>query len=273
MQDGVCVSSAPGGWTGPVVLGAWAPAGAALSCPETWPAATEGDLGLVAPAATCGCDCSKNDGECVVDVDYFRDDSCENADAETSTSGGCASLGSIFVHATLRATPHANGSSCAPNPTSQIAPVSWQQHAIACTPTPLGDCDDGACMPAPPAGFGDRYCIMVVGDEDCPPGPYALRTVVYGGVADGRDCSTCECGMTDPACGGAVREYNNAFVCVGHAGDIAADGTCRISHVPNEDAWGVTYDAPPPAFSCTPGASSPTGDASGTDPVTFCCNG
>ena len=275
MEDGLCVPPAPAGWSGPVALAAWDIAGASHVCPAGWPTATEGDLGLIAPDANCGCDCTKNDGQCSVDVDYYRDEACSSFAVGVDDVGDCSLLGYLGAQLALRATATPSGHGCAPNPTREIPPASWDQHALACTPQPLGECDEGICMPGPPSEFGERYCIMATGDQPCPAGSYALRTLIYHGIADNRDCSPCECGMTEPICGGTIREYEDySFsVCTSQAGDVPADGNCRPTNVGSETEWGIGYEAAAPAFNCMPGDSTPTGEADGSNPITFCCNG
>lgn len=263
---GVCVPAAPEGWSGPVVLGTWTPDMTALECPQDWMTTATGGNELEAPMASCGCACTPIEGECLLSYTYYGDASCQTAAFGGTVGSTCTGVLNVGRSAVI-ATTAVQGSSCTPVPTANVPPPAWAENALACQPpAPLGECDDGPCLPAPP--FGD-YCVSAPGDQSCPAGPFVKRRLVYRDFSDTRACTPCECGHS-AACTGSLREHETAL-CGLTAGTVPADGTCRGSNIGGNTTFGVAYQGSPPQVTCAASSSVPTGSASAGDPITFCC--
>jgi hypothetical protein len=266
--NGVCVADVPDGWTGPLVVGRWGADDTPLTCPAGWPMAASGGIGITALPATCGCNCTPTVGSCIVEYAYYTSFCALEIDSGTTT-GPCSSEYSSSNPEAVRATATAQGSSCAGALVPTIPEAVWSQHVLGCKPAELGTCGDGPCMPAAPADFDERYCIMAPGDNLCPAGPYVARSVAHSEMHDTRGCSPCEC-TTSAVCSGTLREYNDSG-CSSQAGTVATDGSCHSSALSGGGYYAVAWMGGPPNVMCTPNSPAPTGETTASNAMTFCC--
>jgi len=153
-----------------------------------------------------------------------------------------------------------------------LPPVTWSEQARICSGAVLGGgCGTGeVCAPRPTDPFEAAHCIVRTGNVNCPTGPYSVKTLVYTGIDDTRDCSSCSCeDPTGMSCSGTSEIYpqpgcadtptiqpHNGTTCAMH-------GTSRslIFHVSSGPGVGQ----------CSPLGGNATGFAFQTDQVTVCC--
>jgi hypothetical protein len=271
-DGGVCAPEVPGGWTGPIVVARWGGSETPVVCPQDWPMVASRGIDLAGLPATCGCNCTPTVGACQVDYEYFEGDGCFVSVASGSTSGACSNHWTGLNPDTLEASVSQIGSSCAANPVVTTPEPVWSQTVLACQPGALGTCDDGRpCMPEVPTEFDERYCIMAPGDNACPAGPYAARSLAYSAVEDTRGCSPCECTLA-ATCTGALHEYHDNE-CTNPAGSVAVTGSCQASTLPGSDggAFSVAWVGGPPSVTCTPTVPTATGSVTPSEAMTFCC--
>jgi len=255
-----CAPQAPTGWT-LVVMST-----SQTSCVDAWGGARSTSYdGPNASSATCGCTCVSSSAGCAVSFSY--DESCN-----FGCSGGCAGAPTNLTLASGMCTPatiQANAyqalaapsgsGSCGAQPSANIPPIAWAHTATACSPTlPIGQgaCSAGnACVPAAPAGFS--VCAEQAGDLTC---PFGTKQLEYAGASDTRGCTVCTCGApTGFACGGSSVGYTTSD-CSGTSAPLACGPAFNS----------IEYVAAPTG-TCAAPSVSPTGSATSSGPVTFCC--
>jgi hypothetical protein len=278
---GVCADAVPAGWSGPVTLfdqsGATAPA--APTCPTSFPTdAYDGNAGLSAANASCGCTCAGATGaQCSSSgIQYFSDMACQDA----CNAGGyslppqfCVSTGCSGGPAAFIVTPPvvAYAGSCNPQPTSTVPPWTWSTTARGCETTPIaGTCSGaGLCLPSPPAPF-TSVCVFQSGTAACPGGSYSVSHVFYGGVSDSRACSGCSCNSpTGVSCAGSQVQGYSGTNCSGTAYAFASGG-CQplgVAVVSEEETTSPTVGN----GTCTANGGLATGTATPASPTTVCC--
>lgn len=153
----------------------------------------------------------------------------------------------------------------------------WKTAARACMAEAIpGVCDPGeTCVPAtepPPPEF--RQCIFYErdGDPRCPDN-YPEKHVFYGGVADTRGCTDCECLQTAAsACEAMVTSYRDESC---QRQIITASVTNEVSCHDVPSGMGLkgisaTWTTNQPG-TCTPKGGEPYGQVTTVDARTFCC--
>lgn len=193
---------------------------------------------------------------------------------------------------------------CSPNPTITPTPAAFGERTVACRTFDIEEdaCIGGdICIPAPVIPFEPRACVWQDGDLECPADTsYTERTVYHRSLADTRDCSTCSCGGAQGDCEDEELVFEgvsplDGSLCLGTfnswcatPGDptFALDelSTCEplrksdfhpcsgiCFNAPDVHIEAITYLAGTPTASCDPQGGEPTGTASGSDAVTFCC--
>jgi hypothetical protein len=268
-----CIPAPPAGWIGPVAM--WEGAGPSPGCTGDYSAqALDAFAALDAGPAECTCDCGELAGASCPSsftATIFSDNGCATAcDSVVVSAGVCVDVHGqcANVHG-IAAAPQATGGSCAPKSSAAVPTASWGQSARACeaavVPVQQG-CNAGQiCAPAPVAPMEPRLCAFKAGDVDCPGGGFTIRRTVYGGIADGRGCSSCACGTpSGVSCTGTVQEGCGQSGAVNQlpatCGGLSDPGSVTL--VGNLVASGG---------SCAPSGGTPTGTAAPSSPTTVCC--
>lgn len=268
---GSCGTAAPAGWTGPFAINTASPPNDGQQCPPGWDAGPVGGIDLVAPAATCACDCVPAPATCTVGVSYYSDAGCATAIEAGGSDGSCEDLATATAHGFVRAIGMPSEGACTPSEHYVVPPPTWATASVLCTPPEADPCADGPCMPPLPPGFQDTWCVVGDGDQACPAGPYSARTVMASGVDDTRACTPCGCSMQGPVqCAGEIVEYVDSF-CIVPVGTVPIDGQCHAADVAGTDAWSVRYDGGSASYSCVNNQPMAVGEAIVREPMTICC--
>ncbi len=273
-----CVAVAPAGFAGPF---AWLerPADSPTPCVEPFgELLVEAFSELSAPAASCDCDCGPlANAECgPASVDRHSGVSCGGAVQDTLDlepgcnvvgGGGWSSSTSFFFDA-----PAVVGGGCLPLLTVDRPPAAFLTRHLACAGPLSGEgCPAGElCVPLPDDPFEPRSCVWREGDAACPEGSaYTERTLLYRDIDDQRGCEPCICTVPPGPCDGAVAVLSTAYDCSLNTAGVAPDDC--VGGIGGMSIQSVLYDAGGPPEACDAAVVVPTGDAAGTDPVTFCC--
>jgi hypothetical protein len=280
----LCIPPPPAGWQGPLEL--YHGAGPAPSCAGAYAGAPvfDGHAGLDAPPATCGCTCGDPaGGTCSGAAALFYSGSCNGAPCAKASipNGGCTTIdpgnqcgGAATISVSIDA-PFPLGSTCQPASSQMVPPVSWSADARACAPAsppPQGSCGQGqVCPPSPDQGFVAGYCAAHDGDVPCPGAPYMARMVAYTGVDDTRACTKCGCDApVGETCAGVARSYGSSNgTCAVQTQQDTLPLACGTATNVKTD-WSV--DAAPSGGSCGTTGGQPSGAATPTGAVTFCCS-
>lgn len=275
-----CVAAAPPGFLGPF---AWLerPADAPVECASPFPQAlVEAFSELSAPAAACDCRCGPlNNAQCgPASVDRYGGLTCAGAVQSTlDLTGACnpipgvgwAANTSFFFDA-----PAVTGGGCQPLPDVRRQPAAFLTRHLACggTLAPEGCPAGQLCAPPPDDPFHARLCVWQEGDVTCPDdGEYVERTLLHRDIDDQRGCEPCTCALPPGPCEGATAVLSTAVDC-----------SIITTVVPSEDCAAgpggpsfrsIYFDEGTPPGECDAAVVVPTGDAAGTEPVTFCCTG
>lgn len=275
--DCACVPAPPTGWSGPALL--YLGDAPVPACPTSFPTplltAKHGGTLNAPPAecSACSCGAATGLGCSGSSLSGYALTGCVGSSTGSGTapsSGACASF-PVGGGQAKASHPQATGS-CPPNGgvLTKEEPA-WTKEAHLCE----GSASTGACgageICAPPlvAPFGATYCVHQTGDIECPP-QYPARNVVYGdGFDDTRACTSCACAFAPAGCDADVRYYGGGS-CTGQYTTKPANGSC------NSTNGFVIYSAKlmmlsGPSGSCTPSGGVATGNVSGVDPVTVCC--
>jgi hypothetical protein len=284
-----CAPAVPPGWHGPYELyaGSTPPpgCGAGYSGPLL-----DGYAGVSASPATCGCACGPSTGvQCSSPNLTFYSSSTTCSLAESCTAaplvqGACtrvdvssACLSMLGVVMSLPQSVASQGS-CAPVPTQDVPPPSWATLARACgtaEPQVQADCAGaGVCVPAPSSPFKAAFCIEQSGAlATCPAADgsvgYSSRFVYFATIDDTRACSACTCGLvTGASCSGSVTQFQSSDGSCGNGQIVYPLGqTCDPVQQPADLELSVTASG----GACAPSPSGPTGSATPSNAMTFCC--
>ncbi|HEY8074113.1 MAG TPA: hypothetical protein VIF62_08390, partial [Labilithrix sp.] len=274
-----CLPPAPVGWTGPSAVYDGAGDGKPAACLAPY---TNQELdtfvGLTAAPATCNCGAAIVMGrKCTASIASFSNGTCTSIptlEGSGSNVSGCASVNSGNPYFKVQTPVLVPGTCSFPNAMSSKPDPTFDKRELACGLAQVTACASRADCVGTPAlpGVFNRICIHKDGDVSCPAQDYAQRFVAYKiqALADTRACSPCAATPTGGACGtswglsGNVSECMSAFPPTDHA-----VGTCygtSPSMLVNLAAIG------PSDGTCTPAGGTPTGSATASDPVTYCCN-
>lgn len=254
-ENARCHSAAPTGWEGPGLV---KNADEAAPCggDATFNQAIGSRLndGLSAPAAKCECACGPLEGTCTYTYQLYENAECVRlryGNIFTKGPNVCGGDASFYTkYGGVGGTPR----SCSPKPTTTLPPTTWAASEQLCGGAFFqGTCRGGELCVAGAA----KLCIARKGDVACPAGPFSVKRLRFGGIAEGRACTECTC--TRPA---------NDCTPVGI-------GDCR-SETPNvplslTGCYAHSKVIPVPDGACTPSVPTPTGAATGVDPTTLCC--
>jgi hypothetical protein len=264
---GTCVESPPLGWSlVEVAFSSTMPASCGTAFGGTsWLSYDT----LSAPAATCGCSCGAPSGfTCDIDLTPCSWDS-STATCSCGTTSSQTAPNQCVGGFVTGGNPVVVGGQCTPNPSVTVPMTSWGGMARACSPTTTPfSCAGGTCVPAVDPTFS--LCIQQSGNVPCPSGSvYSTQHVEYTGKDDTRGCAACTCGSPSGiSCGGAW--------------DIYSDGACQSSVNSVGPGFGPCtgygnsggsgqYRPAPSGGSCTASTGAPTGSATPTGAMTFCC--
>jgi len=282
-QGRQCIEAAPEGWEGPF---AWLERSTALDpveCPAPWDQPlTEAFSGIAAPAARCGCSC----GDVLAP-------SCGSVTIERhaqSNCGGAVTHVSELSMGTCQALPGASGwgagggytmtapavtaGQCLPSAATEIEPASFLARHLACgIPTEdeeALECPAGqSCAAWPAAPLHPRVCVWQEGDVACPArSPYVQPQRLFRGLDDGRGCAPCSCAPPRGTCAGASLGLSVSSPC---SAPVAAGAPGSCVPGPAQSVRSLVYGEGDPPAECEPAVVIPTGEAAGTEPITFCC--
>ncbi len=287
----------PDGWDGPVAL--YEGPNTSVTCEGNY--ATGGPNGgknLNAPNAMCSaCSCGAPNGAITChfpDLSVYENASCgggyrwtfAGADLETNgvQSGDCFGAQDPFSgpngelpSAASTTAPPTTGGSCVPSGGAPTTPSpSWNTNARSCALSggiaPTG-CGTNSCVPPTAGGFNLGACVYKDGDQSCPTGSFSFKHLYYTDSNDSRDCTACTCGTpTGVTCNGAKFEIWSGSSCSGTAdGTVSTPGsTCAPVSNSTDKSFKYTVGTAS-GGTCTPAGGQPTGGATPTNPVTFCC--
>lgn len=269
-----CLDAAPGGWSGPVALSVGA---APPACPAAWPSSADFGTGAVlAGPAQCGaCACAPGNVTCsLASTNVYPVTSCQGAvDVVLSPSqpGVCSAFASTDADTFEGLASNASGS-CAASGGGVVSKPSptWSSAARVCSGATFGGgCAAGVCVQAPP---GSSLCITAPGDQPCPAGSYSSKTTIYGGFADGRDCTACGCGGAIGNCSAQTEVWISPG-CIGLPdATIANDGnSCQHEHLLDVPNGSFKFTATGGAGTCASTGGQPTGAVAPAMPTTVCC--
>ncbi|MBC8072745.1 MAG: hypothetical protein IAG13_30775 [Deltaproteobacteria bacterium] len=291
-EDALCGAPTPEGWFGPFILARAATEAELPDCPEEFP--TLGPIahdGFVDPgSAECSCECeppaaascyasvvSSDNENCYGGYYYYygyMDYGYGGGTMYTQVTEACTNV-EIDGFARFRVYGggyYGGGTDCTPNETKSIPPLAWESSIKACglPETPLSCSDGGLCIPQPPEGFEDTWCLYQQGDSGCPAGVFNTKVKFYMGAEDDRDCSDCNCGSTASSCSEGELMMFEGPDCAGEPSSILPGGNSCEPAV----AASVAVDYGVSAGTC-PVTTQPhgTGSATPTGEMTFCCMG
>ncbi|MEZ4221562.1 MAG: hypothetical protein R3B13_11595 [Polyangiaceae bacterium] len=266
-----CLAPPPADWSGPGIL--FDDLNTVTTCPSVFPDPPEpGQIlgtSMSASAPKCECACDPSDKAKCDNLQVFSNESgcpAQGTPIFTAKEGVCALVGAVGSPAVSFKAPLVL-KGCTPREAHDIAPPAWKQPALLCTRQFAGSaCADGICAPPIPAEA--QVCVYKVGDEACPAGPYSVRTLYYTHVTDERACSACTCGNAAETCTGGV-EYYISTLCTGTPDASASISSCKA---PPPAGTHALYKATlPDNLTCSPSASTASGDAKADGPLTVCC--
>jgi hypothetical protein len=226
------------------------------------------NAGLSADPAECECSCGDPSDEMLCSAQLRENSSsCINFKMNPNTwdlnAGQCKNIstGDTAFRA-VAGDFEANGATCKPTSNENVPDVAWTTHALGCGINNPDECSvDGTCVP----DTGAPLCIYVGGDTDCPDGPYETQIVYYGDVTDDRACSECSCGEPTGTCEGAIQLSTggcNGFL----QGSVNIGGCGTAGQAPTQAGYAADIVA-----ECAAAGGQPTGDATASGAVTFCC--
>ncbi len=270
-----CVPKPPGDWQGPLIVfeGSGSPPPTPPACPPGYRTDTafDGNANLVAPDASCKCECGPEAGSsCTAKLTFFNDKTCLTpcvSGSEAVVGPKCTALPASCGGAKAAMT-YKPGTCQAKQIDKTTAPTAWSSQARLCAPIAPSDAGcaaDRTSTPTTSLPFAtNTYCIAKTGEDECPP-IYPRKRVYYAAVRDDRDCE-CSCkSATGGSCSGDVQTADDATTCVAGIKIVETDGGCYET----KKAGGI-FPAVIKPGACEP-ESKPKGAATPTTPTTVCC--
>ena len=285
-----CVPPVPAGWSQPASL--WEGPGNATppSCSQSGGydnLLSQANDGLVVPGANCpSCSCSGPQGVAcqVAAASFFNNGTCAGGAGSLNIAQGICQgfVTTAFDPQSVRwtsATP--GGGVCVPQPSGPavIPPLEWADQAQTCGVQSIGGgCGGGVCVPSPTSPFSASVCIQRSGDFACPAG-YPIRELYFAGANDSRSCSNCGCGSpTGLSCVGTMQLYSDqgcsqdevTLSSVSQCSPLAPDPTPPPP--PYQSLRSILYTGGySGSGSCNVVSSNASGNATPSQPITFCC--
>lgn len=277
--DHTCVPAVDSGWAGPMVAREGDSGELELSCESPFAEhfATL-HAGLVAPPATCTCECEAEGTpgcEPVSQLEQFEANVCAGPYDDWFVSSDCNSAVAAAPGTSLSADEiEVTGVACEPSPTEFVPPATFARTIMMCMPpsAPVEACGDaGECAPT----FDPRVeqlCIAREGDEPCPAAWDGQRHVYHRELEDDRECSDCSCTEFSGTCSGVTIVVFGSNDCSGTPVGGVTPGTC--DQLGNQGASsGRRSGVGVPDVDCSGNAvgGDPIGSAEATTPFTVCC--
>ena len=294
---GLCAPLPPlgeDGWSTPLLL--WfGPKEEAPDCPPTasdlrW----KGYADLEAPLDCPSCSCLPPKGTCALPSALTAADAICAAegpgvtytpfDPPASWDGSCTAAGAVppgsgarsLTFGPLQMTEEGCAVRSDGDKDPKLKTPTWKTHAFACGGHEgYPPCKNGLfCMPAaPPPGF--HACLFHTGEASCS-ARYPDRHIFYpeDGIVDTRACGTCTCAAPfGSACVGLVSVYSDNACRTLEAALMMTSSASQCADLPPGVGLGSKSAAHPVYVpgTCAPWMSAPTGAATPTKPVTFCC--
>lgn len=266
-----CVTEAPTGWNGPLIVYDGDEAAAPACPPEMNVARVDAYRGFHEPAAhTCtGCSCGPGQGVMCSPVLKKWDTTCANAtDSQKLSPGFCVKVAGDTGYSVDF---EASGGSCNPvGGVPSLPPIPWDSKTRACGAPELlrTGCPSGQiCAPDPPYPFRAKHCISRGGDVDCPGAPYTEKLVATD-VDDQRGCTKCTCGPPTSECRGTGAQTSSPN-CAGIPQFKQFPASCDSDA---DDRYLMVSTAGPISSKCELTApAAPTGAVAPGGPTTICC--
>ncbi len=275
--DGTCVQPAPDGWNGPVVLAQATDRPASCSDPAYSHAVASGYAGVVADAASCGCECDVGDAATCDDEGLLArhsESDCGDLPFALPLELGCNDV-SDQSDRYYTWSPTASGGSCEASASVEVPPLEYTGRLAACATedTASGACEgDSACMPTP--ADDAAVCFWSVGDVECPDSLGGVREVFYADApTDTRSCEACTCDEPEIWCDQpGVMLIGNNDTC-GVAGTPLAIPIAPDVCVHYNGLQSVLWSAAgtPHTVCDSPSDPGPTGGVVPQGAVTVCC--
>jgi hypothetical protein len=268
----LCLADAPNGWHGPAALIRSGAADEPPTCGGSHPTELASMMSdLIAPAAVCDCHCGEaTDVACDTAIaSLYSDLACEDFVDSFVFTTSCSNLLEGSGYWSVEFT--ASGGACDALPSFSVADVEFTRWTLCGAQSSAGACEYGeTCTATPSAEFEESQCIWMAGDVACPGAHYTDRTLVFGALADDRDCGECSCAAPVGACDDGLAAMSLIPGCDGSGIALweASPGDC-FGEIPIESAH-VLVPATPFA-SCDPTMPESLGGASLDEPFTLCC--
>lgn len=289
----------PSGWEGPVQLAEGTDL-STLNCGGNYPnIGPRPGTDLNVPNAQCSaCTCGTPTGAITChfpDISLYENNACgagyrwtfTGADLEMNgvTSGSCFGAQDPFTGpngelptAAATTTPPTTGGSCVPGGGAPTKPsTSWNTQARSCAGPTGGNmatgCGTNTCVPPAAGQYNRGVCVYQDGDQACPSGVFSHKYVYYTGTDDTRGCTACSCNEpTGVTCNGARLEVSAGASCkVTPDGTVTTPGTtCAAVASSSEQSFKYIVGTATGGM-CPPVGGQPTGTATPTSPITFCC--
>lgn len=181
-----CVPPAPPDWEGPLL--ALRDTEGAPACPAEAPEARWlGHAGLIAPDATCACECPGID--CAVEAYATFDGRCGKENPAYFDPDTCLPVPTEMLPPETAIYIPAVGCG-SPSASMELPSTEWTDHVRLCAPE-AQDCAQGTCVPD--SGTGSGVCIYRAGEHACPSSAYTQTFTYYEDLVDDRGCSPCGC--------------------------------------------------------------------------------
>lgn len=272
-----CVEDPPAPWEGPVILHISAEGSLQPSCPTSYSTELLNlNDGLQSPG-TCDCSCGDPTGvTCAVANLVSSGNNCMTVSTAlvSFAMDECTDISLASAPDFRFSAPAITGGSCPSDTINNLQTPYWDEQIRVCggTNASLAGCSATEVCVADGGddGYGSQRCIYGEGDLSCPGGSsYSQRFVYYSSISEGRICGGCSCDSPVGSCEGSI-EFTD--VCPGGSIVPVILSTLQAGQCSPVDtsAPEATY-SPEPVGNCQESAGEIQGEATGTSPVTFCC--
>jgi len=303
-----CLSVAPYGWVGPIVVWRGSNTGknSAPQCadsghvPDSYDALYAGSNPGVTGTETCPeCTCSTTgltNARCESRIEYFQDNICSlppvttaNIGAAVGTTCNQSSALDNSIHFYKIDQPTIVPSSvCSPVAVSATAfpDVVWENILRPCRPTISFIGNSQLSVRVPDAPFEHIVCVYKTGSTaySCPSNAYKDLNFSYHEAWDQRSCTACSCqvnGLNCQASGGGdmtVADYGNSRDCSGQPRGTMSASRSSCAQISSDTTYPPymkltnTTVATSGTFACSPTQSQFQGAVCAGQTVTFCCD-
>lgn len=272
-----CLPAIHAEWSGPVVRREATDGATSVTCDgpfATLAATVYGDL--LAPPATCSCECGAvGEPSCEDSTELRRhaSNNCGGVFDDWDITAACnsgveASPGADFRALNVRV----EGVTCEPASTEEIVPAAFARSVGLCE-APRGEescADEGVC--APMLDVGEAACIWRDGDFPCPEAWAQTRHLEYRSFIDERRCTECACDEFSGICTGITILLFGSNGCNEQPVGGVTPGSC--AELGNQGATAARRSGVgTPVVDCSGNVVGgvSVGSAGPTSPVTVCC--